>query len=291
MKTLPFTDVLIVGGGWSGLLLAKELGSRTPLSVVVLERGGPRKTEDYADAMDELDYSVRMRMMQDLSQETVTLRHSPNQRALPLRQHGSFLQGSGTGGSGEHWNGTVPRFQPDVFELRSRTIEKYGAARLPEDHAIQDWGITYNELEPYYARADLLIGSCGRAGNLRGQRIDGGNIFEAPPQRRIPESTHQDSPPPPLLRDAGNIPRYHPYPNPAATLGRALHRPGRRRPRRCSISRLLRALRRHDRRQSTAHRHAPSGHPEAQERSTEPALGVRRICPRYFARSRESPRA
>ena len=28
------------GGGWAGLLLAKELGARTGLSVVVLERGG-----------------------------------------------------------------------------------------------------------------------------------------------------------------------------------------------------------------------------------------------------------
>jgi 2-polyprenyl-6-methoxyphenol hydroxylase-like FAD-dependent oxidoreductase len=29
-------DVVIVGGGWTGLLMAKELGSRTTLSVVVL---------------------------------------------------------------------------------------------------------------------------------------------------------------------------------------------------------------------------------------------------------------
>ncbi len=65
MKTLPAVDVVIVGGGWTGLLMAKELGSRTALSVVVLERGGPRKTVDYADDMDELDYAVRLRMMQD----------------------------------------------------------------------------------------------------------------------------------------------------------------------------------------------------------------------------------
>ena len=43
MKTLPSTDVLIIGGGWTGLLMAKELGARTPLSIVVLERGRPRK--------------------------------------------------------------------------------------------------------------------------------------------------------------------------------------------------------------------------------------------------------
>jgi gluconate 2-dehydrogenase alpha chain len=44
MKTLPAADVVIVGAGWTGLLMAKELGSRTALSVVVLERGGQRKS-------------------------------------------------------------------------------------------------------------------------------------------------------------------------------------------------------------------------------------------------------
>ena len=65
VKTLPRADVAIAGGGWAGLLLAKELGARTGLSVVVLERGGPRKTADYFEGMDELDYAIRFRMMQD----------------------------------------------------------------------------------------------------------------------------------------------------------------------------------------------------------------------------------
>ena len=38
MKTVPRVDVVIIGGGWTGLLMAKELGSRTSLKVVVLER-------------------------------------------------------------------------------------------------------------------------------------------------------------------------------------------------------------------------------------------------------------
>src|SRR5262249_37496726 len=153
-------------------------GSRTSLSIVVLERGAPRRTEDYADQMDELDFAIRLRMMQDASRETVTLRHDASQRACPLRQFGSFLPGSGVGGAGEHWNGVFPRYQPDCFELKSHTIERYGAQRLPEDHAIQDWGVTYDEIEPHYARVDQLLGISGKAGNLRGKKIDGGNIFE-----------------------------------------------------------------------------------------------------------------
>ena len=32
MKTLSPVDVVIVGGGWTGLLMAKEIGLRTPRS-------------------------------------------------------------------------------------------------------------------------------------------------------------------------------------------------------------------------------------------------------------------
>ena len=156
MKTLPHVDVVMIGGGWSGLLMAKELGARTSLNVVVLERGGPRKTEDYAGAMDELDHNVRFRMMQDYSLETTTLRYTTRDKAIPIRQLGSFMPGTGTGGAGEHWTGVFPRHVPDMFELLKSTNARYGAARLPEDHAFTDWGMDWKEIEPYYARADKL---------------------------------------------------------------------------------------------------------------------------------------
>lgn len=225
MKTLPAVDVVIVGGGFSGLLMAKELGTHTSLSIVVLERGIARKSSDYADEMDELDYAIRNRMMQDLSQDTVTLRHQPGQRALPLRQHGSFLPGTGVGGSGEHWNALCPRFQPDCFELLSRTTEKYGAARLPASHAIRDWGITYSELEPYYTRVDKFLGVSGKAGNIQGQILDGGNPFEGPRSEEYPTSPTKTPYFGALFRDAAKSLGYHPYPIPSATLSQAYTNP------------------------------------------------------------------
>ena len=54
VKTLPKTDVVVIGGGWTGLLIAKELAARTPLSVTVLERGSSRHKEDYAGGIDQL---------------------------------------------------------------------------------------------------------------------------------------------------------------------------------------------------------------------------------------------
>ncbi len=62
--------------------------------------------------------------------------------------------------------------------MLSKTTERYGAKRLPVDHAIEDWGVTYDELEAHYTRAEVLLGISGKAGNIRGKKIEGGNIFE-----------------------------------------------------------------------------------------------------------------
>src|SRR5580700_240197 len=172
METLKPVDVVIVGGGWTGLIMAKEIATRTSHSVLILERGSSPR--NYSDKMDELDYAIRMRMMQNLANETVTHRHSTKDRAVPVRQYGSFNPGTGVGGAGEHWGAVSNRYRTDQFTLATHLRERFGASRLPEDLAVQDWGITYDDLEPYYWRAEQMMGVCGKAGNLRGTRIEGG---------------------------------------------------------------------------------------------------------------------
>src|ERR1700679_3722101 len=72
MENLKAVDVAIVGGGWTGLMMAKEITTRTGLNVAVLERGIPRKTSDYALDMDELDYAVRLRMIKNIADKPIT---------------------------------------------------------------------------------------------------------------------------------------------------------------------------------------------------------------------------
>src|SRR5699024_6187552 len=108
-------DVVTIGVGWVGSIVAKEL-AQDGKQVVGLERGRERTTEDYLQVHDELRYALRYEMMQDLSKETITFRHDPGQRALPMRKYGSFLPGTGTGGAGVHWNGQTWRFLPYDFE-------------------------------------------------------------------------------------------------------------------------------------------------------------------------------
>lgn len=224
MPQIKPVDVVITGGGFVGLTLAKEITARTGLSVLVLERGQPRKLSDYAAGMDELDYSLRFRMMQNLADETATHRHSANAGAVPIRQYGSFNPGTGVGGAGEHWGGISYRFYPENFQLATHLREKHGA-RLPEGLAVQDWGIRYDEIEPYYWKAEQLIGVGGKAGNLNGKKIDGGNVFEGPRSHEYPNPGHKLTYATTLFEKAARDVGYHPYPVPTATLSRTYTNP------------------------------------------------------------------
>ena len=86
----------------------------------------------------------------------------------------------GVGGAGVHWNGVTWRWLEWDHQARTRTVDKYGERIIPADMNLQDWPITYDDLEPYYDRFEKTCGTSGKAGNLNGQKIDGGNIFEGP---------------------------------------------------------------------------------------------------------------
>jgi gluconate 2-dehydrogenase alpha chain len=223
MKQLPPVDAVIIGGGWTGLLMAKELASRTSLKVVVLERGVP--TPDYRSDMDEVDYLILQKMMMEPARETVTLRHTINDRALPLRRRGNIQLGSSVGGAGEHWGAASYRFLPETFQILSRTVERYGEKRLPEGHSIRDWPITYEELEPYYLRAERLLGISGKAGNIQGRLVAGGNIFEGVRSAEYPTPSKKLPYTGKLFRDAATSLGYHPYPTPSATLSQTYTNP------------------------------------------------------------------
>lgn len=99
---LKKTDVAIVGFGWVGAIMAKEL-TEAGLNVVALERGPMRDTWPdgaYPQVIDELTYNIRRKLFQDLSKSTVTIRHNTSQQAVPYRQLAAFLPGTGVGCTG-----------------------------------------------------------------------------------------------------------------------------------------------------------------------------------------------
>src|ERR1700686_1570519 len=94
-KKLKDVDAVIVGLGWTGGILAKEL-TEAGLKVVALERGAMRDpAKDFAvpNIRDELRYVVRHDLMQNTARDTLTIRNNPSQEALPMRRPGPFLPG------------------------------------------------------------------------------------------------------------------------------------------------------------------------------------------------------
>ena len=217
---LKAADIVIVGLGWTGGILAKELAD-TGLSIVVLERGKPRDTNPdfaYPNVHDELKYAERHELMQDVSRETLTFRNNSNETALPMRQLGSFLPGEGVGGAGVHWNGVTWRWLPWDHEPEKMTLARYGKSAIPEGMQLQDWGVPYDELEPYYDKFEYLCGVGGKAGNLAGKKIDGGNVFEGARKRDYPNPPMIQSHAGELFEKAARSLGYHPFPGPSANM-------------------------------------------------------------------------
>ncbi|HEY4079771.1 MAG TPA: GMC family oxidoreductase [Burkholderiaceae bacterium] len=226
-QKLPPVQALLIGFGWTGAILAQEL-TEAGIDVLALERGGWRDTPtDFATtfAQDELRYYWRKELFQRPSHETLTIRNNANQTALPMRQLGSFLPGTNVGGAGVHWNGQTWRFLPTDFLARSHNLERYGKQAVPDDMSIQDWGVTYADLEPHYDRFEYLCGISGKAGNLNGQIQEGGNPFEGARSREYPNPPMAMSYPPTLFAEAARSLGHKPFPQPSANMSQAYTNP------------------------------------------------------------------
>ncbi|WP_414472504.1 GMC family oxidoreductase [Microvirga sp. M2] len=226
-RTLPSVDVVFVGMGFTAAIIARELKDSS-VKMVGLERGRARNTvpDFQSPAMhDELAFAVRHGLMQDLSQETVTFRNTPDQKALPMRQLGSFLPGTDLGGAGVHWNGQTFRFQPEDFRMRSHHEERYGRDIIAEELTIQDWGLTYEDLERHYDRFEYLLGVGGYAGNVGGEIRPGGNPFEAKRSRDYPNPPTAPAYLGVLFAKAAMELGYTPYQVPSSNMTRAYTNP------------------------------------------------------------------
>jgi gluconate 2-dehydrogenase alpha chain len=225
VKKLPAVDVVLVGFGWTGAIMAQEL-TEAGLQVLAIERGDWRDTPTHfptTTAPDELRWYWRKEMFQNNSRETLTFRNNRGQTALPMRRWGSFLPGEGVGGGGVHWNGQTWRFLPSDFVAASHNTERYGS--LPEGMTVQDYGVTYDELEPHFDRFEKLCGIGGKAGNLGGTIVAGGNPFEGPRSAEYPNPPmHMTFSQNQFARSAREL-GLSPFPGPSANMTRAYTNP------------------------------------------------------------------
>lgn len=223
----PRADVAIIGLGWSGATIAEEL-TRAGLNVVAAERGAWRETSASFPTTtdpDELRYATRKEILQPPSVETYTIRNNSTQTALPGRDWNNWTLGMNVGGAGTHWAAAAWRFTPFDFEVATKVRERYGKGQLVDGLIAQDWGVTYDDIEPHYDRFEKIAGVAGTAGVLNGAKQPGGNPFEG--------SRSSPYPTPSLVRSRWNDifatktteMGYHPFPVPAGTIGAAYTNP------------------------------------------------------------------
>lgn len=183
-------DVCVVGSGVAGSLIAKEL-ARAGRRVLVIEAGtaDDLTVGDYERSVERFHgaavkdsnapYQANPNAPSPRGWETRKLRPGEPDAGGYIVQNGPFeLDSSYTrvlGGTTRHWEGKALRLLPDDFETRSR----FGRGL--------DWPVSYDELEPHYARAE---GELGVSGNVEDQ--DYGGLRFAPgyvyPMRRMPPS-------------------------------------------------------------------------------------------------------
>ena len=147
-------DFVIVGSGAAGGVLAKEL-STNGFSVVVLEQGPYLRPFQFRH--DEAESYFGDGLIGRLSDHPHSWRASADQEAQPAFFAPSVFYAKAVGGSSLHFAANYWRFRPVDFRERSLLGEISGTS-------LADWPITYDELEPYYAKVDWEIGVSGEPG-------------------------------------------------------------------------------------------------------------------------------
>ncbi|MCX6954776.1 MAG: GMC family oxidoreductase [Verrucomicrobia bacterium] len=196
---LKHVNAVVVGAGAGGGVVAKEL-SEAGLAVVLLERGDWVSFETHGH--DEL-----------LNQRTTVLGNScgpddhhprvvangPGQWKSVLPHEGGYGNNAACVGSGTVTYGAMAwRFLEKDFRMRST----YGTLA---GSTLEDWPISYADLEPYYEKAEVEIGVAGDMST---------NPFSAPRRRPYPMPAFPYNREGRILETAAKHLGFHPFPIP-----------------------------------------------------------------------------
>lgn len=152
-------DAVIVGSGPAGSTVADVLTS-AGWSVVMLEKGANHLL--HLDAPfagrgeitnDEIKFTRRWFLGPDPLVEPRTYRRTDDDGDRLMVGEVNNLP-STLGGGGFHADGKLPRFREVDFHARSELGPIDGAD-------LADWPVEYDEMEPYYAAAERLVGVAG----------------------------------------------------------------------------------------------------------------------------------
>ena len=113
------------------------------------------------------------------------------------------------------------------FPSALRAIKRYGASSIPTGSTLEDWPLTYDDLEPYYDIVEHEVGVSGKAGNIQGKIDPRGNVFEGPRRREYPMPPLRGTDFTELMTTAAKKLGWNPFRGPAAINSQPYHgRPG-----------------------------------------------------------------
>jgi len=153
-------NAIVVGAGAGGGIVAKEL-AESGLSVIVFERG---EWPDYNEHINDELISQRVQVLgsafgPEWKKNPRVVSYSDGRREIVDPSDGRYGHNAACVGSGTVSYGAMAwRFMPEDFRLKTT----YGAVK---GSTLDDWPITYDELEPYYVKAEWEVGVSGEETN------------------------------------------------------------------------------------------------------------------------------
>lgn len=149
-------DVCIIGSGAGAGPVIYEL-AHAGFKIAVLEKGPWLKTEHFSkDDMTAVRRNVYFPALEDEYHVLETPGENGEWNAVPTNESArNFWNGNVVGGSSNFMSAYFHRLKPNDFKL----LSTYGKI---EKANIVDWPISYDELEPYYAKVETVVGVSGK---------------------------------------------------------------------------------------------------------------------------------
>jgi len=153
---MKHVNAVVIGAGAGGGIVAKEL-AEAGFSVVILERG--KWLTAYDCRKDDLR-NQRTTVLgngtgpDDERHPRVVVELDGTERIVRASEPGYHNNAACVGGGTLTYGAMAWRFMAQDFRMRSI----YGC---PEGSTLEDWPITYEDLEPYYEKAEYEIGVSG----------------------------------------------------------------------------------------------------------------------------------
>jgi choline dehydrogenase-like flavoprotein len=165
-------DAVVIGSGAGGGVVAKEL-AEAGLHTVLLERGKWYTPNECRkdDLRNQRTSILGNNTGPDEESNPRVVADAPGHERIVWPSQGSYSNDAACVGGGTATYGAMAwRFHPNDFRMKS----VYGT---PEGSTLEDWPISYEDLEPFYEKAETEIGVSGD---------DSGNPFRGPRRRPLP---------------------------------------------------------------------------------------------------------